>query len=102
MIEHGWEVEMALKGREIGVLPTFITNATLYVTASSAKEACYLAERYVKGLQEMDIFSVKLWGVETNKYEQEDSGGKPADPINEALRGEQRFESGDTYSGSDG
>ena len=35
-------------------------------------------------------------------YEQKNGGGEPADSPDEALRGEQRFESGDTHSSSDG
>ena len=50
----------------------------------------------------MDVISVKLWGIERTKNEQENGGGEPADSPNEALRGEQRFESGDTHSSSDG
>ena len=50
----------------------------------------------------MDVLSVKVWGIERIKNEQENGGGEPANQVDEALRGEQRFESGDTYSGSDG
>lgn len=75
MIDHAWEVTLGLKGREIGVLPTFIAEATLYVMAKSAKEACYFAERYLKPVQEMDVYSVSLWGAK--EYEQKKTEEDP-------------------------
>lgn len=59
--EFVWRVKVKQKGDEYGKLPTFITHAELYVTASSAKEACWLAERYLKNLQPINVISVELW-----------------------------------------
>ena len=106
--EIPWVVYVELQGNEIGVLPTFITEAMLYVTATSAKEACYLAERYLKNFQPMNVISVKPWRIpeseETHmeqlyqqvieamkRHEQKNTKNHAADPANEAA-GRERSE----------
>lgn len=59
--ERAWVVHVELQGNEVGILSTFITKAVMYVTAVSAREACFLAERYLKNLQPMNVVSVEPW-----------------------------------------
>ena len=104
--EIPWVVHVELQGDEVGKLPVFLARAVMYVTAESAKEACYLAERYLKSFQPMEVVSVKPWMTTLaydqkleklyndaiaamKKYEQKNKGSHAADSITEAAGGKQ-------------